>query len=200
MDLKAKFPSGVSGWVKYNRYHYDKDRGQSVVCPLPDSQPILYNPLDAALDMLLDALNLGREIKQETIDEKQGLLDFIQKYGLIGVCADLPLNENFFQADMRVHIPDNPLGFPTGTIELGKYLDHFFPNAWLPNSDEKLGDLARRQGDLYNSLFSKEYGEEVKWLKRYCLSLWRLALRLCPLHFPPLPPFPRLCGLGKDDP
>jgi hypothetical protein len=63
-----------------------------MLCPHPDSQPQIYTPLDAARKMLVDAINLGRQIKQETIDERQGILGFVESYGFLGVCADLPLN------------------------------------------------------------------------------------------------------------
>jgi len=171
MNLKEQFPSNISGWVKYSRYKYSVERGQAVICPHADSQPLVYNPLDAAQDMLLDALNLSRQIKQETIDENQGVLDFAQKYGLLGVCADLPLNDDFFERSMEVYITDNRYDFPTGTMTLTKYLDNFFPKGYLPNREDHLGDLTRR-GDLYNALFSRDYSEEKKWIKRYFLSLY----------------------------
>ncbi len=175
MNLKEQFPSDISGWVKYSRYEYSQDRGQTMLCPHPDSQPIIYNPLDVARDMLLDAINLGRQIKQETVDERAVVLDFVQKYGLMGVFADLPLNEDVLRGGKDVFITDNLFDFPTGTMELPKYLDYFFPAGYLPKQGDRLGDITRR-GHLYNSVFSKDYGEEKKWFKRYCLRLYSYFL------------------------
>jgi hypothetical protein len=141
--------------------------------PHPDSQTMLYNPLEPEMTrlMLLDALNIGRQIKQETVDERQGILDFVESYGFLGVCADLPLNEDFLRTGMEVYIPNNQFDFPIGTMKLGKYMDYFFPKRYLPNQEDKLGDLTRR-GYLYNSLFGRDYGEDMAWYKRYFLRLY----------------------------
>ena len=125
--------------------------------------------------MLPEALNLGRQIKHEIIDEKQGILDFVESYGFLGVCADLPLDEDFLDRSMEVYITDNPFDFPVGTMGLAEYICNFFPKGYLPNTDDKLGNLSRR-GRLYDSIFSASYGEDMAWHKRYFLQLYSYFL------------------------
>jgi hypothetical protein len=177
MNLKEQFPSDMSGWVAYNQCEYKYENGRSMIRPQQDSQTMLYNPLEPEMTqlLLLEALNIGRQIKQETIDEKQAILDFIESFGFLGVCADLPLNEDFLREGTNVHISDNPFDFPVGTMKLAKYLDYFFPAGYLPSQEDNLGKVTRR-GDLYNSIFSTSYGEDFRWYKRYFLRLYNYFL------------------------
>jgi hypothetical protein len=138
---------------------------------------MIYNPLEPEMTrlVLLDAINIGRQLKQETVDEKEVILGFVESYGFLGVCADLPLNEDFLRESMAVHIPDNPFDFPVGTMKLAEYLDYFFPAGYLPRQEDQLGKVTRR-GELYNSVFSPSYGEDIGWYKRYFLRLYNYFL------------------------
>jgi hypothetical protein len=119
----------------------------------------------------MDAVNIGRQLKQETVDEKEAIVGFVESYGFLGVCVDLPHNEDFLRRGTEVHIPDNPFGFPIGTMALAEYLGYFFPAGYLPKQEDQLGKVTRR-GEIYNAIFSQNYSEDVRWYKRYFLHLY----------------------------
>jgi hypothetical protein len=177
MNLKEQFPSEISGWVAHLECEYNREGGRSMIRPLPDSDTAIYNPLEPEMTrlILLDAINIGRQLKQEAVDEKEAILRFVESYGFLGVCADLPLNEDFLRESMAVHIPDNSFDFPVGTVKLADYLGYFFPADYLPSKEDRLGKVTRR-GYLYDSIFSPRYGEDMRWYRRYFLRLYNYFL------------------------
>ena len=66
--------------------------------PAADSDITIYNPLEVAEELVVDALNRGALLCQgETITDKEkaALLDFTGRYGLLGFMSAIPLNGGF---------------------------------------------------------------------------------------------------------
>ena len=76
MDLKAMFPSTVSGWVKYSHYNIIDIDSDRMVVPTDWSRPIIYNPLENAVGTLVDLLNVGA-MPSNGIPEYESLYSFV---------------------------------------------------------------------------------------------------------------------------
>ncbi len=177
MNLKEQFPSGISSWVAHDVCEYRQEKGRSVIRPGPDSQTVLYNPLEPEMTQLLlvEAINAGREIKQGTVDDKQAIRDFVESFGFLGIYADLPLNDDFMDQASNVFIPDNPFGIPAGVMQPADYLSLFSSAGYIPDNEDVFGKASRR-GELYNFIFSASYGEDMEWFKSYFLRLYECFL------------------------
>lgn len=59
----------------------------------------MYNPLKNPEELVLDALNVGMLSMGRKSEEviQQGVLDFVNKYGLLGMMTVLPTTSNFYR-------------------------------------------------------------------------------------------------------
>ena len=91
------FQNTSSCWVKYSEYEYRKStNGIMYIAPTADSKLKIYDPLENAKTMILDALNVGMLAmnRKDYETQKQAVTQFVSKYGLLGFMTALPTTPN----------------------------------------------------------------------------------------------------------
>lgn len=110
--------------------------------PTADAVPQLYNPLEAAWEMLAEAMELGRQRRQDLADIDEAVLRFAERYGLLGIAADLPSDPDFLRS-REILLPENLYGFTPGTIPIGEYLDPVLSGGYPAPPGRHPGDCRR---------------------------------------------------------
>ena len=178
MEISKFFQTTSSDWVRYSAYELRKD-GNGVVYVTPASGATfhIYNPLDIASKLAVDALSIGNLMVSKNPNHKKierAVLRFAKNYGLLGFMAYLPLNHNCFQS---------------GTVYLGKtnitdseqmktkdYMTLFLPFKKEPVKLDSL--LPMRPAEMtgrpisYDVVFSNAYSEQLDWLTSYFEALF----------------------------
>ena len=178
--MKNLFERASSYWVRYDRYELKEGTdGVLYVTAAPDATPEVYNLLENPEQLVLDALNVGllsMGRKSEGVI-RQGVLDFVQKYGLLGFMTALPTTPQFMDYE-AVYIPKNQY-LREETMPTEKYLDLFYPfdqldlvkkdieSGWNINKDKAMQALAltfSEQPMAMNMSFQRQYAERYDWL------------------------------------
>lgn len=172
MNLGELFPCAAPNWVRYSEYEYKQFKNNGVrIVAAEGAKAEIYNPMEATISMLVDALNIGRICRHDLADAEPLLLQFVRKYGLLGLAVDLPLQTDFLAAK-EVILGENGFHGLSEMMPVSSYVDAFFPEGYLPDESQQLGSLTGR-GNVYNSIFSRAYGERKPWLVDYFCSLNR---------------------------
>ena len=177
------FQKTSSFWVRYSEYEIRKAAdGQKYVTPTPESKPKIYDPLENAETLVVDALNVG--LLQMNRAGKQAintaLMEFIHKYGLLGFMTALPTTPQFIEYK-GVYLPKNHF-IKEETLSTADYLSLFFPFEQLDfikngiesqwnmsslNYDRETMALAMTfssEPQAMNMSFQREYAENYDWL------------------------------------
>lgn len=169
MDLHTVFEQTSSEWVRFSKYEYKEIGGREYLTPAADSDISIYNPLDIAEDLVVDALNLGALLYQneEMTDKgKAALLDYARKYGLLGFVTAIPLNGNFMEYP-NVFFGRNGF-FDVDFMETKDYLQIFQPfgiKEGQPRTGFTLPPALLMGKTLeYGIVFSRNYAERTDWL------------------------------------
>jgi hypothetical protein len=126
--LNDLFPKTLSNWVRFSEYEYRKLGDSLYILPTESSKITLYNPLELADSLVADAANLGllcMSKKPDIQGIKPRLLDFVTKYGLLGIMTALPTTPDFLDYD-TVYLPKNPL-IKSEAMTAADYVNVFFP-------------------------------------------------------------------------
>ena len=178
--MKNLFEQASSYWVRYDRYELKEGMdGVLYVTAAPDATPKVYNPLENPEQLVLDALNVGLLSMGRKSEEviRQGVMDFVNKYGLLGFMTALPTTPQFMDYE-AVYIPKNQY-IREETMATGKYLNLFYPfdqldlvkkgieSGWNINNDKTMQALAltfSEQPMAMNMSFQRQYAERYDWL------------------------------------
>ena len=178
--MKNLFERASSYWVRYDRYELKKGKdGLLYVTPAADAQPDVYNPLENPEQLVLDALNVGLLSMGRKSPEviQQGIMDFVHKYGLLGLMTALPTTPQFMDYE-TVYLPLNPY-IREECMNTEKYLDLFYPfdkldlmirgtdSLWNVNQDRMMQALMltfSEQPMAMNMGFQRQYAERYDWL------------------------------------
>ena len=96
--MKNLFKQSRSHWVRYDRYELKTAAdGKRYVTPAKDAKPDVYNPMKEMPGMVLDALNVGMLMmgRRKDVDVETAILEFVTKYGLLGLMTALPTTPSF---------------------------------------------------------------------------------------------------------
>ena len=96
--MKNLFEQSRSHWVRYDRYELKTAAdGKRYVTPAKDAKPDVYNPMKEMPGMVLDALNVGMLMmgRRTDVDVETAILEFVTKYGLLGLMTALPTTPSF---------------------------------------------------------------------------------------------------------
>ena len=174
------FQRTSSHWVRFSEYELKEAKdGQRYVTPAPKSRPTLYNPLKDAETMVVDALNVGLLSMSRSKDAiiQAGVLDFVSKYGLLGLMTALPTTPHFMDYD-AAYLPRNPF-VKEESMNVNDYTMLFYPFTkpdfyhtkgelrWDINVDGEMMALAMTFSDgptALNMSFQREYAERYDWL------------------------------------
>ena len=178
--MKNLFERASSYWVRYNRYELKEGTdGVLYVTAAPDATPKVYNPLENPEQLVLDALNVGLLSMGRKSEDviRQGVMDFMNKYGLLGFMTALPTTPQFMDYE-AVYIPKNQY-IREETMATEKYLNLFYPfdqldlvkkgieSGWKINKDKTMQVLAltfSEQPMAMNMSFQQQYAERYDWL------------------------------------
>ena len=184
--MKNLFQKTSSNWVKYSEYvFYETQDDELYVAPAPDATPIIFDPLENAEQMVLDALNVGmlqmRGVPAESDEVKEALSEFVSKYGLLGFITALPTTPHFTDYN-AVYLPKNHF-IRAESMDVLEYIDQFFPFEHLDiqigkdgaifwnfdtvKDDKSMIALAMTFDNCpmaQNMSFQREYAEYYDWL------------------------------------
>ena len=159
--MKNLFERASSYWVRYDRYELKEGKnGVQYVTAAPDAKPEVYNPLENPEQLVLDALNVGLLSMGRKSEEviRQGVMDFVHKYGLLGLMTALPTTPQFMEYE-AVYLPKNQY-IREETMPTEKYLELFYPfdkldlakkgieSSWNINEDRTMQALALTFNEL----------------------------------------------------
>lgn len=175
------FKRASSNWVKYSEYiKIENESGIWYVMPAPDAKVQIFNPLENAEEMVIDALNVGLTCMDSTKtdeDKENAIFGFISNYGLLGLMTALPTTPKFMDYD-AVYLMKNQY-IKEETMQTEKYLKLFFPLempdivkhsngvAWNVSGDTEMMALAMTMTNrpmAVNMEFQREYAERYDWI------------------------------------
>jgi len=182
MAIKSPFQNSSSRWVRYGMYKYvNAPDGTLYLTPTVKSGSSVYDPLANAEIMVLDALNIGMLCMRGTPDEeliKQHILDFTEKYGLLGFITALPTTPEFMNYD-TVYLPKNRF-IRDEFMSVKDYVALFFPfqddESYMNVEPKKhyMGDdgsirvslAAKDKPKAVEVSFQRGYAERYDWLRK----------------------------------
>ena len=126
--MKNLFEQSRSHWVRYDRYELKTAAdGKWYVTPAKDAKPDVYNPMKEMPGMVLDALNVGMMMmgRRTDVDVETAILEFVSKYGLLGLMTALPTTPSFMDYE-AVYLPKNHF-IKAEAMETEDYLALFYP-------------------------------------------------------------------------
>ena len=154
-------------YVRYSEYEIRENKqGKRVVIPARTAQFETYDPTENAEEILTALLNTGRSMKETTPEKTEELiLDFVNRYGLLGAIAELPLNKYFYNHEL-VFIDDN-LFMSSGVMATEDFEDLFL---------EKAKPRITKSFKLDDYIKSKNYSEPITWIAEYIHELYEVLL------------------------
>ena len=154
-------------YIRYSKYEIRKNKqGERVVIPTRTAQPETYDPMQTAEEILTTLLNTGRSMKEAAPEKAEELiLDFVCRYGLLGIIAELPLNKDFYSHEL-IFIDDN-LFAASGVMATEEFEKLFF---------EKAKPKITKSFKLTDYIKSKNYSEPITWISEYIHELYEILL------------------------
>lgn len=196
--MKHFFEHSNSSWVRYSRYELKDDENKiAYITPAKDAVPELYDPLKNTEDIVLDAVKIGKMSigKQTKVDIEMAVLDFVNKYGLLGIMTAIPTTADFMNYD-TVYLTKNQL-IEQESMPALEYMDYFFPfqkpnigkgengMAWSVGDDVSTMAIAMTMSDrplAMNLEFQRLYAERIDWIVRLFKD-WAFIFITCFLYY-----------------
>ena len=179
--MKQLFERVSSYWVRYDKYEIRTDaKGAKYVTAAANARPDIFDPLEDAQTMVLEALNMGRLFFGDKAPEsvrEAALLQFVHHYGLLGFITALPTTPKFMLYE-KVYLPKNHF-IREEALGTEHFLDYFFPfkklnlrkrgveYTWEVEGDTDAMALAMTfasDPDAMSMSFQKEYAEPLDWI------------------------------------
>ena len=176
--MKQLFERVSSCWVRYDKYVIRTDaKGTKYVTAAEGARPDIFDPLEDAQTMVLEALNVGRLFFGDKAPEsvrEAALLQFVHHYGLLGFITALPTTPKFILYE-KVYLPKNHF-IREEALATEQFLDYFFPfkklnlrkrgveYTWEVEGDTDAMALAMTfasDPDAMSMSFQKEYAEPL---------------------------------------
>lgn len=179
--LKTLFGRASARWIRYGGYIYKKaENGELYLMPTSKCASGVYNPLENAEAMVVDALNVGLLCMSSEVSEektKDAILAFTEKYGLMGFMTALPTTPEFMNYE-TVYLPKNRF-MTAESIPTEEYTALFFPSdedktkkdfkpKWHYMADDgsiRVSLAARDKPKAIEMSFQRGYAERYDWLK-----------------------------------
>lgn len=154
-------------YARYSEYEIRENKQEErVVIPTRTAQPETYDPMQNAEEILTALLNTGRSMKEATPEKAEELImDFVNRYGLLGAITELPLNKDFYNHEL-VFIDDN-LFMSSGIMATEDFENLFF---------EKGKPKITKTFKLDDYIKSKNYSEPLTWITEYIHELYEVLL------------------------
>ena len=112
-------------WFRYDGYEIKEIDEKHYITPKENSKIIMYDPFDLADDILVDILMRGRCVEKNDIEESnKKIMEFVEKYGLLGELTYLPLNTDIVKQN-KVYLPSGNLVSEKETLPTDEYIELF---------------------------------------------------------------------------
>lgn len=161
----------ISCWARNMQYQIEIHKGTEYIVPVSE-QTYLYNPLENEYGLLSDALNLGRYLTENDTEQKENVLDFVRKYGLLGIMTDI--TDSDLDSNQQVIIHEN-IFTELGISSTSDFVRRFF----LCGEVDILKPLKftlgfKSRNPIYNKMFLNgwQYSEPLEWLIKYFKYLY----------------------------
>ena len=129
MKFADLFGRASARWIRYSDYDARQDKnGEWFITPAKNSTPAVYDPIETAEQMVVDALNIGLrcvDANHDSICAAAEICVFAEKYGLSGLMTALPTTPEFMNYD-TVYLPKN-CHIRNESMPSKKYAKNFFP-------------------------------------------------------------------------
>lgn len=175
-------------WFRYDGYEIKEIEEKHYITPKENSKIIMYDPFDLADDILVDILMIGRCVEKNDIEESnKKLMEFVEKYGLLGELTYLPLNTDIVKQN-RVYLPSGNLVSEKETLPTDEYIELFLKCkkkqkvVMKKNARGEILDLSveNEMNPLaiidrpaeYAVVFSRAYSECLVWIMHYARTLY----------------------------
>ena len=112
----------VSHWHKNTRYEIQSINGTKYIVPCEYGS--VYDPMKDEQTMMTDALNLGKSLTENDLGQNEMVLDFVRKYGLLGIMPDIAGSD--ICKNERVIVRDN-IFIDSGIVDVNEFAKTFFP-------------------------------------------------------------------------
>jgi len=157
----------ISFWTKFQKYRLFERDGVKYIVPQDVSSRWEYNPVEIENKILCDALNIGKLLDEQYTGHDKEIMDFVNKYGLLGVLPDLTETDIDFNKQLVIH---ENIFYPSGLVSSESFVQSFFPCEEVPvqNSTGHSQGYQSRSG-FYSKLFmsGRYYGERLDWFRQY---------------------------------
>lgn len=156
-------------YIHYSEYEITENKqGEKIVMPKRNAHLEEYNPTADSTEILIALLNTGRLMRDSSVEsDEQLILNFVNRYGLLGAIAELPLNKDFYKHEL-VFI-DNNIFMTGGVMSTDAFEDLFFSKA-KPRITTSF--------ELDDYISSRNYSEPLTWIATYISELYEILL-LC---------------------
>ena len=198
--MRNPFEKAKTWWVRYSDYQWRTTKdGVLYIQPAPGATFKLYNAMEVMEQLVLDALNAGRKLmgKEPKEDSKPIIMDFVRKYGLLGMMTALPTTPKFMEYEM-VYLPKNRF-IKEEQPHTEQFLLNFFPfekphlkkagtsYARSISGNNRLMALSATFSDYPLAVtlsFMPEYGERFDWIVTQ-LKDWMFLVTTCEFFYDP---------------
>ena len=182
MKFTDLFGKATSRWIKYSEYDaIQNSNGGWYIMPTRDALPSVYDPIEKAEEIVVEALNIGLKLmsgaKDFYTDERiiAEICVFAEKYGLLGFITGLPTTPEFMEYE-SVYLPKNR-HIRKESMPSKEYAKLFFPfddklnenpspNKRYVNEDASImvSLAARIKPKAVEMAYQQTYAESADWL------------------------------------
>lgn len=175
-------------WFRYDSYEMKEIEEKHYITPKENSKVVMYDPFDFSDDILVDILNVGRFVEKNDIENAiKNIMEFVEKYGLLGELTYLPLNTGIVKQS-KVYLPAGNLVSNRETLPADEYIELFLKC----KKKQKVVIKKNAKGEIlelsvenemnplaiidrpaeYAVVFSRAYSECLVWIMHYARTLY----------------------------
>lgn len=175
-------------WFRYDSYEMKEIEEKHYITPKENSKVVMYDPFDFSDDILVDILNVGRFVEKNDIEDAiKNIMEFVEKYGLLGELTYLPLNTDIVKQS-KVYLPAGNLVSNRETLPADEYIELFLKC----KKKQKVVIKKNAKGEIlelsvenemnplaiidrpaeYAVVFSRAYSECLVWIMHYARTLY----------------------------
>jgi len=182
MKFVDMFGRATSRWIRYSAYDANQDKnGDWYISPAPKATSAVYDPIESAEDMVIDALNIGMKCMssaKEFYDDNRIMAEiciFAEKYGLMGFVTALPTTPEFMNYETAYFLKNRFIR--AESMAVAEYTRLFFPSEEVNNNPNPYRHYTRDDGSIMVSLAARNkpkaielcyqhgYAESCDWLR-----------------------------------
>ena len=194
--MNMKIDQRLISWPRYSKYEIvTAPNGSRYVRPIEDSYPMAFHYIKEKENIVIDAVNVGMLVLGKKSDEviENAVLDFVIKYGLLGLMTALPNSPDFMEYEITF-LPKNRF-IREQHMKTDAYQKLFFPfhdlqkmrakierePDWYDPEDHSEWQMMMYHSDQPDAVMMtalKEYAEPYDWIVDQ-LKDWAYMVSTC---------------------